>query len=101
MNQLYNMDKGRETGNLNKKNQLTDQKFINNVTKEEEKYSKYLNDFTANPVETPLDILVDGMGPSVKLGFKDVDDAVDRQFLIMNEAHKAVMGRINSCVILR
>lgn len=95
------MDKGRETGNLNKKNQLTDQKFINNVTKEEEKYSKYLDDFTAVPVETPLDILVDGMGPSVKLGFKDVDDAVDRQFLIMNEAHKAVMGRSSLFLISR
>lgn len=88
------MNAGRETGNLNKKNKLNDEKFIKKVTQDEEKYAKYLDDFNAVPVETPLDILVDGMGPSVKLGFKDVNDAVDRQFLIMNEAHKAVMGKI-------
>ena len=96
--QIYNMDKARAVGNLGKKNILNDEKFINKVNKDEEKYSKYLDDFTANPVETPLDILVDGMGPSAKLGFKDVNDAVDRQFLIMNEAHKAVMGKVYSQV---
>lgn len=87
------MDKARAVGNLGKKNILSDEKFVKKVTKEEEKYAKYLEEFDASPVETPLDILADGMGPNVKLGFKDVDDAVNRQFLIMNEAHKAVMGR--------
>ena len=87
------MDKARPMGNLGKKNKLTDEKFVKKVTKEEEKYAKYLDEFEANPVETPLDILAEGMGPNVKLGFKDVDDAVNRQFLIMNEAHKAVMGK--------
>jgi hypothetical protein len=91
--QIYNMDKARAVGNLGKKNILNDDKFIKQVTTDEEKYSKYLDDFNASPVETPLDILVDGMGNSTKLGFKDVNDAVDRQFLIMNEAHKAVMGK--------
>ena len=86
------MDKAREVGNLNKKNILKDEKFIKKVTTEEEKYQKYLDDFSAIPVETPMDILVDGMGNSTKLGFKHVDDAINRQFLIMNEAHKAVMG---------
>lgn len=87
------MDKARALGNLGKKNILNDEKFVKKVTKEEEKYSKYLDDFDASPVETPLDILAEGMGPNVKPGFKDVDDAVNRQFLIMNEAHKAVMGK--------
>lgn len=72
---------------------MKDEKFIKKVTADEEKYGKYLDDFNAQAVETPLDILVEGMGPSTKLGFKNVDDAVDRQFLIMNEAHKAVMGK--------
>jgi len=87
------MDKARAVGNLGKKNILNDEKFIKQVTSDEEKYSKYLDDFNASPIETPLDILVDGMGSSTKLGFKDVNDAVDRQLLIMNEAHKAVMGK--------
>lgn len=87
------MDKARAMGNLGKKNKLTDEKFVKKVTEQEEKYSKYLDDFDASPVETPLDILVQGMGPNVKLGFKDVNDVVNRQFLIMTEAHKAVMGR--------
>jgi hypothetical protein len=95
------MDKAREVGNLNKKNMLKDEKFIKKVTADEEKYQKYLDDFSASPVETPLEILVDGMGNNVKMGFKNVDDTINRQFLIMNEAHKAVMGKSQHCVTSR
>ena len=91
------MDNRTAADNLRKKKEggsLIDERTRARVTEAEEIYQKYIRAFNPKQIQSPIEIIQQGVeNPEFLPKFSSEQDMLNRQLLIMTEADQAVSGR--------
>lgn len=87
-----NLRKQKDGGNM------IDERTRAKVTESEEIYLKYLRVFNPKKIESPMEIIKQGIDiPEFLPKFTSEEDLLNRQLLIMMEADRAVSGKPCFC----